>query len=358
MPHQPELPELPASATPRYCHLCGQAISGRYYIYGLRLVVCERCNAERPRCVRCNMPLALSKAEAARFAHPLCPECERSALRCACCHEAITGSFHRFEELVTGAEGRHFCARCVHTHPSCDLCHAPVPSPALPTVDGQYRCALCASQMVVRTHEAEQLYVEALRAVTGVMGAALTQAPTLALVGRRQMGEVRRRAERAAGIVSVPADMDAGADGTGYHVLGFFYRAGSAATIYAEVGLPRPLLLGTLAHEIGHAWQALYAPDVRDPLLCEGFAEWVAHHVLVARGHQTMAERATRRDDLYGRGLRAYLRAEQLGGRRAVVALMGGHPPSKTTIVPRVPPAGNAKSTRPVSSRKARPLDA
>lgn len=341
-----------ASASPRFCHLCGHPINGRYYIYGRRLIVCERCNTERPRCARCNVPLALSAAEAARQSQALCPECERSALRCACCHQAITGTWYSFEELVTGAEGRHFCARCVETHPHCDLCHAPVSSPALPLVDGQYRCALCASQMVVRGDEADRLYAEALRALVGVVGASLPNPPKLAMVGRRQMSEVRRRAEHAAGGGNVAGIVDAGGDAAGYHVLGFFYRIGAAATIYAEVGLPRTLLLGTLAHEIGHAYQATSAPDVRDPLLCEGFAEWVAYRVLVARGHQQLAERAKRRDDLYGRGLRMYLSAEQAGGRRAVIALMGGHVPNKATLAPR---GSKVTSTRPAMSRKTRP---
>lgn len=338
------------SESPRYCHLCGQPISGTYFVYGRGLIVCSRCQTERPRCARCDIPLAMTRADAGRHAHLLCPSCEQTALRCTCCHEVITGTYYRFDELVTGVEARHFCARCAETHPRCDLCRAPVPSPALPLLDGQYRCALCASQMVVRIEEAERLYAEALRAFVGVVGDAIAQPPTLALVGRRQMGEVRRQAEHAAGIPLMPTEATPAesADGAGYHVLGFFFRAGATATIYAEMGLPRPLLLGTLAHEIGHAWQAAKAPEVRDPLLCEGFAEWVAHHVLVARGHQILAERATRRDDLYGRGLRAYLHAEQLGGRRAVLALMGGNAPNRTTIVPR---QRAVSRTRPVAGR-------
>jgi hypothetical protein len=137
--------------------------------------------------------------------------------------------------------------------------------------------------------------------------------PLLVVVGRRQMGEVRRRFPHAE------------PEGAGsQHVLGFFAREEGATSIYVEMGLPRPLLLGTLAHELAHAWQVEVAPGVVDPLLREGFAEWMAHHVLVAGGHRPVAARATRRDDLYGRGLRHFLALERASGSRAVMAAARG----------------------------------
>src|SRR5581483_6371297 len=113
-------------------------------------------------------------------------------------------------------------------------------------------------------------------------------------------------------------------DGDGHHVLGYFVSSNGRTTIYVERALPRPLLLGTLAHELGHAWQALYVPGARDLLLSEGFAEWVAHHVLVGAGLQATAARATRRDDIYGRGLRYFLEIERTSGRAGVLAAIKG----------------------------------
>ena len=130
------------------------------------------------------------------------------------------------------------------------------------------------------------------------------------------MGELRRRHERDVPTGSaIPA--------ASHHVLGYFVRTHGANTIYVERGLPRSLLLGTLAHELGHAWQAAY-PAVRDPMLAEGFAEWIAHHTLVASGLRPVAARATRRDDVYGRGLRQLLEVERRAGSEAVLALARG----------------------------------
>jgi len=90
------------------------------------------------------------------------------------------------------------------------------------------------------------------------------------------------------------------------------------------MGLPRSLLLGTLAHELAHAWQIEAAPTLNDQLVREGFAEWVSHHVLVAAGYQHAAARATRRDDIYGRGLRHFLNIERRHGHEAVLARARG----------------------------------
>jgi hypothetical protein len=145
--------------------------------------------------------------------------------------------------------------------------------------------------------------------------------PNLAIVGRRRMGEVRRR---------VGTELPAGTDT--HHVLGMFTLEGGAATIYVEVGLPRPVLLGTLAHELAHAWQVEAGVVAPDPLLREGFAEWVAHRVLVACGHRRLADRAAARDDLYGRGLRHFLEIERAAGWRAVLDAARGEPDRRATV--------------------------
>ena len=162
--------------------------------------------------------------------------------------------------------------------------------------------------MVLGDSAVAAVYADALRAFAQIAGP-LHDRPRFEVVSRLRMGEIRRQYEPIG-----PADAQSMADG--YHVLGFFVRAQGRSAIYVERALPRGLLLGTFAHELGHAWQATQAPDLRDPLLCEGFAEWVAHSVLSASGLRAMAARAARRDDLYGRGLRHYLQIELHRGRR------------------------------------------
>ncbi len=306
----------PRARDSRFCHLCGTPLVGSYYRAEQGLVYCVTCHDTRQRCARCGTPLddaTLSRAPTATDDARLCRQCLRTTPRCAACHRHVVGTWYTFEELLPPAAVRRYCEACVRSRPRCDLCRVPVGPEVAPLDDGQYRCAQCASEMVLGDGPIRAVYDEAVTAFARVLGEGLRERPALQVVGRRQMGEVRRRYERSAGPVE-PADP------TGYHVLGFFVRSHGRSTIYVERGLPHKLLLGTLAHELGHAWQAERAPGKRDPLMAEGFAEWAAHHVLVASGMRTVAARATRRDDLYGRGLRHMLGIERAQGREGVLA--------------------------------------
>lgn len=320
-----------AARIPRFCHVCGQPLTGRFYRYAHGLVACSSCAATRPRCARCDAPLPDAELVSNGMQHTkagapgkkgvsaksggslLCRHCLRTAPRCACCGNPITQTWYTFEELLPPAAIRRFCETCVQHRPRCDVCRAPVPKGATTLPDGQFRCSLCAAEMVLGSDDVRAVYVEALALAERVARIRPRQVPALALVGRRQMGEVRQR---------FASDIPTGAGG--HHVLGFFVRENGAASIYVELGLPRPLLLGTLAHELGHAWQIETAASVTDPLLREGFAEWVSHRVLVAGGHRRVAARATRRDDIYGRGLRHFLEIERAAGRPAVLEVARG----------------------------------
>jgi hypothetical protein len=79
-----------------------------------------------------------------------------------------------------------------------------------------------------------------------------------------------------------------------------------------------------LAHELAHAWQTEQGLHLKDAQVREGFAEWVAYRVLTVSGLPSLAERATRRDDVYGRGLRHFLNIENRFGYAGVVKRANG----------------------------------
>jgi hypothetical protein len=302
----------PIARASRYCHLCGQRLVGRYYRYETALVVCAVCHTSRPRCVRCSVPLPSDTQESR-----LCAACAREVPRCACCLEPIFTTWFTFEELLPTPMPRLFCLCCVRERPRCDLCRAPVVGERSVLPDGQMRCARCAVEMVLSDGDAQAIYTLALAAAQRAAGVSLLVVPELALIGRRRMSELRR--EYRAAVVAPDSS-----ETTGHHILGFFVQEKGTSTIYAEMGLPRALLLGTLAHELGHAWQAERAPRLRDPRLCEGFAEWVAYRTLVAQGYESIAARASQREDIYGQGLRHYLEIERARGGAGVLAATEG----------------------------------
>ena len=124
-----------------FCHLCGRRVSGRYVRYETGLTVCAACEASRPRCQRCNVPLGDdSIAAQARSSGPrLCLACQKAAARCSCCSQAIIGTFYTFEELFFTGKGRRMSSEDVTGVQACDLRSWPVATNARPLADGQWR---------------------------------------------------------------------------------------------------------------------------------------------------------------------------------------------------------------------------
>lgn len=329
----------------RFCHICGQRIAGQYSQYTTGLVVCQRCERTAPRCARCKIPVQPKGASRSARGVLLCAPCARAVDHCTSCNEPILDMWYRFEELLPTPTPRRFCAACVRDKPRCDLCRAPAGPRAVTLSDGQYRCGLCASDLVLGEPAIRLTYTDALDAITRALGEPLRRPPPLDVVSRRRMSEIRRayshEFRQTAGLLPATPGLDGvsdmnGIDGqhgaassSGRHLLGFYVRTGGKPTIYVEAGLTRGLLLGTLAHELGHAWQAEQvgaAAGALDPLISEGFAEWVAYTALLARGFRSLAARARERQDDYGRGLNRFLSVELARGRDAVVRIArAGH---------------------------------
>lgn len=304
----------------RYCHLCGQRLSGQFIQYTSGLAVCLSCERTAPRCSRCKAPTTATGATVSRRGALLCARCSREAGRCDACGEPLIHSWSTFEELVPTAAPRLFCPDCVAHRPRCDLCQAPLDARALTLSDGQYRCRLCATELVVGEPAIRLVYTDALREVGRILDQPLRQTPPLEIVSRLRMGETRRAHAADAG----SATRHSGETAHGQHVLGLFVRANGRSRIYIEAGLTHGLLLGALAHELGHAWQSEQlgaAAGVVDPEVGEGFAEWLAYHTLLASGRRALAQRARTRQDIYGRGLARMLGVERSRGRAAVLAI-------------------------------------
>ncbi|HZC06307.1 MAG TPA: hypothetical protein VE338_11785 [Ktedonobacterales bacterium] len=305
----------------RFCHLCGKQVVGRYYQYTNGMTVCSACERTAPRCARCRAPIPASGVHVSRKGTLLCAQCNRETFHCDTCAEPILGAWYSFQEMIAAPEPRRYCAECVRDRPRCDLCNAPTGAGAVTLTDGQYRCVLCKTDLVIGEPAIRQVYTDALAQLGLIVDEPLRRTPPLDVVSRRRMGETRRAYAREAGRAP-GAHSDEGAGGR--HVLGFFVRTQGKPVIYVEAGLTRGLLLGTLAHELGHAWQSEQlgaAAGAIDPLISEGFAEWVAYHTLMARSMRTLASRARERQDVYGRGLERLLALERAKGRDAVLRL-------------------------------------
>lgn len=95
--------------------------------------------------------------------------------------------------------------------------------------------------------------------------------------------------------------------------------------IVINPNMRRDKALMVIAHELGHAWHFSSRPDADkiDEFLVEGFAEWVAFHLVRRAGLTEFSHRIkTNPDHLYGKAFRWFHAVEQKHGRGAVVSIM------------------------------------
>jgi hypothetical protein len=95
--------------------------------------------------------------------------------------------------------------------------------------------------------------------------------------------------------------------------------------IVLNPSLRRDEALMVLAHELGHAWQFSARPDAAaiEDFLAEGFAEWVAFHLMRRAGLTEFSFRIkTSKDPLYGAGFRWFYELEQQYGAGSVISVM------------------------------------
>ena len=280
---------------PGFCHLCGRPLSDRARRFHhpawpaqQQLRVCEVCLAEKPRCPVCRMPgNAAGACATCRAVGPLCAGCGRKISRRA----------------VHFGQSGPYCAECA-AGPRCHSCGLPAGRDRT-GANGRPSCAACAATAVVAADEATRIYRAAERVIHDELGLSLNVPTSLTLVEPDELDAVLR---------------DMGEDPTsGGETLGVYTRRGRRRGIYAVAGLPRLLLLQVAAHELAHAWQMESAPLLRDPVLREGFAEWVAYRVLLALGEGEAAERMLAREDTYGQGVRRLLEIERQVGVQGVI---------------------------------------
>ncbi len=176
---------------------------------------------------------------------------------------------------------------------------------ALP--DGRRICARCHQTAVYDSARARTLFEQVAHVVTDQLGLELNVGTDFTLVDRQHL---LRLAE------TVHPDLRGDPD----KVIGLFVRKGPERVMYLLSGLPQVLLIQTVAHEWAHAWQGENCPLLRTPLVCEGFAEWVAYKTLQALGAVKQAALMKQRDGLYGEGLRQMLDREQHDGVPGVIA--------------------------------------
>lgn len=281
-----------------FCHLCGHEVHEAriYHRLGSKdpgLVVCDLCEAQLAHCRLCGIPLATRLSR-----DGLCPTCWQATPRCLACGQPV-GS-----RLVRVNDEGPFCAACYENRPHCDVCGVPVGEPGWLLADGRHICDRCHQTAVYQPERGRELFERVVGIVQQELGLTLNVPTQFGLVDRD-------------GIAAL-LDERNGISENG-KTLGVYVRHGRQRGMYVEYGLPQILLIQVAAHEYAHAWQGENCPLLRDPLLREGFAEWVAYKVLQALGATKKMKVMEEQKGLYGDGLRYMLSIEKLHGIAGVL---------------------------------------
>lgn len=201
--------------------------------------------------------------------------------------------------------------------PICDLCSTRVRCIAcgLPILElepqqkidaGIRACNSCLPDLVVKASALGRLFRIALIALDTALSIRITHLKQVRLVSRTEVIRTGRRARLEQG--GSPLDIAATASQNG--------------TILVRRGERRDSAFGILCHEIGHMWQYENWSNVDslDPIIREGFCEWVALHGLLQHGFDQQAKkRLTRRDRVYGAGLRYFVELARVVPEREIL---------------------------------------
>jgi len=288
--------------SPTFCQLCGSEIQGRGNLFhhpewpkSQHMNVCYECTRDKPRCKKCGIPVASFTAGG------MCQTCVQIDNSCLTCGVKISGRY--WEVDGTGP----YCDQCCRERPPCEVCSAPLGDEHWQLSDGRVFCSHCRATGVFGMDDAGILYDESKRVVHQVLGLVLNIPTALVMVDRSQLADVIK--EQSNG--SHQLDID--------KTMGIYARRGMKRGIYVQTGLPRILFLQVASHEYAHAWQGENCPLLRETTLREGFAEWVAYHVLDYYGYKDQMTRMKERDDIYGHGLDMVLDLEAKAGAAGVI---------------------------------------
>ncbi len=280
-----------ANADPK-CDLCSKTITGSYTHYpDIGINVCSQCEQTRPRCDNCrrpvNKPLRVGLAR-------LCERCAASVERCNSCSTALLSDYHYFE----GNEALKYCSECVARYPICSNCGAPSGSRGTKLDDGRYLCPDCRRVALFQPGLVTPIKKKVLSYLDSGMGIRIKHDIKYSLQDKDFLKTKSK---------DMHGDLNA-----------LFYRKGDDYNIYVLYGLRKKDLIGAIAHEITHAWQAENCENDLQLEDLEGFAQWAAYHTLLYFDYEQLAKNMRSGSSTYANGLRKMLEIEKHGGSNAV----------------------------------------
>ncbi len=277
------------------CSVCNNPIVGTYWVFDNE-VVCDYCYKIYERCNLCGMP---SQFLFTVHDKKICYSCQEKAQRCTSCGLPIVGKYFSYKY-----QSGTYCEFCEKLAPHCDSCGRPVGLQYIQISDGRKICVECQRSSI---SSEKQLAALVEKAEAGLLGLGLEIDNTInfRLISKKLLDSRIK---------------ESGAEVTAGRNLGLFQRKADKMNIFIQSHLPLQMSLGTISHEMGHAWQSENVSEPNQSLqIREGFCEWISYKVLMRFGYQGQAEMILSREDIYGRGFQRILDYEKSHG---IIALL------------------------------------
>ena len=295
---------LPAEAGRIVCGICGRKIrqgenyyrkDGRIYCskdYEKSLPVCAACGK------KCRGRYTVSNGR------PFCSNrCFSNSLpECSVCGRRTTS-------WSAPEDGSYIaCPSCAKL-PHCFVCDVPTDD-GRRLADGRAICRKCRAGAVADPREAERIFRQVRTKLKGRLGLFTDHRIEFSLVDRAELHRL------AGGSSDTPKELGLFAhhvrrrtterrDHRGRVLSRKTEKVEESFNIYALDHLTREYLEYVCAHELGHDWQAEHYPNITDPAVREGFAEYVGWRYNRAHGRHRLNQRIEKNaDPVYGAGFR------------------------------------------------------
>ena len=266
------------------CAVCGKRCPERYLVSGGRNFCSQEClETTFPVCTVCGKPTPSgSRADDGSFF--VCPECMKK--------------------------------------PRCFACGLPADADTLP--DGRVICGRCDTDAVSDSAAAERIFRQVRRDLRERLGIFTDHEIAFALIDRPTMHRF------AAGIGDNPNELglfvhkvdyltQEQRDRKGRVVSRKTEKSSESFDIYALDFMPPERLEYVCAHELAHDWMAEHYPNITDPVIKEGFAEYVGWLYNRTYGRASLNRQIEKNiDPVYGGGFRRMKRIADRGGFEGV----------------------------------------
>lgn len=332
------------------CYICGRKITGKYWKIGGKPICvtcyktascCDRCGFpskkiytvdgkkfcpacynKLPQCHRCGAKLFKywNREDADGKMRKYCPECIKKVVpRCQLCEEPLIGKYWKMQSGITGRVA-YYCPECYRKSQKCYVCGLLASAKTDPLPDGRILCAHCRKRALRSRSQYLDVFRDVRKIFSEKIGLNHRRVPALKLVDLDELKEVKNEGgEKNTKIIGDNMGVFKSRKLIQRDLLGGIRIRYVSGDIFVLDNLTPEVAFWVIAHEYGHAWYEERVHTEKDPLIVEGFAEWVAYHALIKKGYKQLAESLKARNDIYGRGLGKMLEIEKNKGFDAVL---------------------------------------